>query len=89
MTKVVHAGSSPPGKRAAYDKALAAYQRYAALLPQKLEVVRIPFEGQEIIGYFRKPEGPGPFPLMVQCGGLDFWKEQVADEALSYLPHGM
>ena len=83
-----------PGKRASYDKALAAYARYAALLPQKLEVVRIPFEGAEIIGYFRKPEaaefeGGGPFPLMVQCGGLDFWKEQVADEALSYLPHGI
>ena len=78
-----------PGKRTAYDKALEAYMRYAALLPQKLEVVRIPFEGKEIIGYFRKPEGPGPFPLMIQCGGLDFWKEQVADEALNYLPHGI
>ena len=78
-----------PGKKAAYDKALTAYMSYAELLPQKLEVVRIPFEGAEIIGYFRKPEGAGPFPLMVQCGGLDFWKEQVADEALNYLPHGI
>jgi esterase FrsA len=78
-----------PGKRASYGKAIEAYMRYAALLPQKLEVVRIPFEGKEIIGYFRRPEGAGPFPLMVQCGGLDFWKEQVADEALSYLPHGI
>lgn len=78
-----------PGKQAAYVKALGAYSRYAELLPQKLEVVRIPFEGSEIIGYFRKPEGDGSFPLMVQCGGLDFWKEQVADEALSYLPHGI
>jgi esterase FrsA len=78
-----------PGKKAAYAKALDAYMRYAELLPQKLEVVRIPFEGSEIIGYFRKPEGPGPFPLMIQCGGLDFWKEQVADEALNYLPHGI
>lgn len=77
------------GKKAAYDKALAAYARYAALLPQTLEVIRIPFEGSEIIGYFRKPEGAGPFPLMVQCGGLDFWKEQVADEALNYIPHGI
>lgn len=78
-----------PGKKGAYQKALAAYARYAELLPQKLEVVRIPFEGSEIIGYFRKPEGAGPFPLMVQCGGLDFWKEQVADEALNYVPHGI
>lgn len=77
------------GKKAAYDKALAAYRQYAERLPQKLEVVRIPFEGSEIIGYFRKPDGAGPFPLMVQCGGLDYWKEQVADEALSYTPHGI
>lgn len=78
-----------PGKQASYDKSLAAYLRYAALLPQKLEVVRIPFEGKEIVGYLRKPEGAGPFPLMVQCGGLDYWKENVAEEALAYLPHGL
>lgn len=78
-----------PGKKIAYDKSLTAYLRYAELLPQKLEVVRIPFEGKEIIGYFRKPEGKGPFPLMVQCGGLDYWKENVADEALNYLSHGI
>lgn len=78
-----------PGKQASYEKAIVAYMRYTALLPQELEVVRIPFEGKNIIGYFRKPEGIGPFPLMVQCGGLDYWKENVADEALSYLPHGL
>jgi esterase FrsA len=78
-----------PGKQASYDKALVAYLRYADLLPKKLEVVRIPFEGKEIIGYFRKPEGDGPFPFMVQCGGLDYLKEQVADEALSYVAHGL
>lgn len=78
-----------PGKQASYDKSIDAYLRYAALLPQKLEVVRIPFEGKEIIGYFRAPEGAGPFPLMVQCGGLDYWKENVADEALAYVEHGL
>lgn len=78
-----------PGKQASYAKAIDAYMRYAALLPQPLEVVRIPFEGDEIVGYFRRPEGDGPFPLMVQCGGLDYWKENVADEALGYLPHGI
>ena len=78
-----------PGKQASYAKAIGAYLRYTALLPEALEVVRIPFEGSEIIGYFRKPNGAGPFPLMVQCGGLDYWKENVADEALSYLPHGL
>lgn len=84
---------STPGKQASYEKAIVAYMRYAALLPNPLEVVRIPFEGSEIIGYLRKPDGasavPTAFPLMVQCGGLDFWKENVADEALNYLPHGI
>lgn len=81
--------ATTPGKQTAYDKALNAYMRFTDLLPNKLEVVRIPFEDSEIIGYFRKPDGAGPFPLMVQCGGLDYLKEQVAEEALSYLPHGI
>ncbi|MES2904653.1 MAG: alpha/beta hydrolase [Pseudomonadota bacterium] len=78
-----------PAKQAAYDKALDAYRRYTDLIPQPLEIVRIPFEGKEIIGYFRKPMGAGPFPFMVQCGGLDYLKEQVAEEALNYTALGI
>jgi esterase FrsA len=77
-----------PGKRLAYDKSLAAYLAYTDTLPQQMEVVRIPFEGKEIMAYFRKPEGPGPFPLMIQCGGLDYLKEQIADEALLFTARG-
>jgi esterase FrsA len=75
-------------KRTAYARSLEAYFRYEALLPERLEVVRIPFEGKEIIGYFRRPETVERFPLIIQCGGLDYLKEQIADEALGYLPHG-
>ena len=68
-----------PAKRAAYDKAVATYLDYAAFDMPKLEVVRIPFEGKEIVGYLRLPEGPRPAPLMIMWGGLDFLKEQSAD----------
>jgi esterase FrsA len=77
-----------PGKRLAYDKSIITYLAYTATLPQPMEVVRIPFEGKEIVAYFRKPEGSGPFPLMIQCGGLDYLKEQIADEALMFTAKG-
>ena len=77
-----------PGKRAAYERSLEAYLAYTATLSEPMEVVRIPFEDKEIIAYFRKPDGPGPFPLMIQCGGLDYLKEQIADEALLFTARG-
>jgi pimeloyl-ACP methyl ester carboxylesterase len=77
-----------PGKQRAYEKSLTAYLAYTATLPQPMEVVRIPFEGKEIVAYLRTPDGPGPFPLMIQCGGLDYLKEQIADEALLFTPKG-
>ncbi len=71
-----------PGKRAAYDKAVAAYLAYAKFDLPRLEVVRIPFEGKEIVGYLRLPDKARPSPLMIMWGGLDFLKEQSADNLL-------
>jgi hypothetical protein len=71
-----------PGKRAAYENAVAAYVDYAKFDLPKLEVVRIPFEGKEIVGYLRLPDGQRPAPLMIMWGGLDFLKEQAADNLL-------
>ncbi|XSC47385.1 alpha/beta hydrolase family protein [Bradyrhizobium sp. RDT10] len=71
-----------PGKRAAYDRAVAAYLDYAGFDLPRLEVVRIPFEGKEIVGYLRLPDGRRPAPLMIMWGGLDFLKEQAADNLL-------
>jgi hypothetical protein len=71
-----------PGKQAAYRKAVEAYLDYAKFDLPKLEVVRIPFEGKEIVGYLRLPDGVRPAPLMIMWGGLDFLKEQAADNLL-------
>ncbi len=42
------------GKKAAYEKAVAAYLDYAKFDLPKLEVVRIPFEGKQIVGYLSR-----------------------------------
>ena len=67
------------GKKAAYAKALDAFVRSSKLLDPPLEVVRIPFEGKEIVGYLRlPPSGNGPAPLVFAISGLDSRKENLA-----------
>jgi esterase FrsA len=65
------------GKRAAYDRAVDAFLRYAATLPSPPEVLRIPFEGSAIVGYLRMPpNATGPVPIALTIGALDEWKEK-------------
>ena len=67
------------GKKAAYAKALDAFLRSAKLLSPPIEVVHIPFEGKEIVGYLRLPASAnGPVPLVFAISGLDSRKENMA-----------
>lgn len=78
------------GKQAAYAKALDAYAQHAAALDPKLDVVRIPFEGGEIVGYLRLPRPAGhPVPLVLAISGLDSRKETVAETYNALLPYGV
>lgn len=79
-----------PGKQANYAKAVEAYLAHAATLDPPLEIVRIPFEGAEIVGYFRKPKGAaGPVPVVLAIAGLDSRKETVAETYAAILRHGV
>lgn len=81
---------SSPGKQAAYAKALDAYTQHAVTLDPKLDVVRIPFEGREIVGYLRLPRPAGhPVPLVLAISGLDSRKETVAETYNALLPYGV
>ena len=78
------------GKQAAYQHAVDAYLLHAKYFDPPLEVVRIPFEGKEIVGYLRLPaNSPRPVPLVLAISGLDSRKETVAETYAAALPEGI
>ena len=76
------------GKKQAYAKALRAFLANARLMDPPLEVVRIPFEGAEIVGYLRLPKNVrGPVPVVIAISGLDSRKEDMAANFGAILPY--
>jgi esterase FrsA len=79
-----------PGKQRSYERALEAFLDHAKFFDPPLEVVRIPFEGKEIIGYLRLPkDAKGPVPLVIAVNGLDSRKEDLTESFNSILPFGI
>jgi len=69
-----------PGKKRAYAKALEAFLAHAKMMDPPLEVVHIPFEGSEIVGYLRLPKNAkGPVPMVIAISGLDSRKEDLTE----------
>src|SRR5207248_2124220 len=60
-----------PGKQRAYEKALEAYTAYAKKYDPPLEVLRVPYENGEVVGYLRMPKNASAAPLIVAIAGLD------------------
>jgi esterase FrsA len=78
------------GKQAAYQRAIDAYLQHARFFDPPLEVVRIPFEGKEIVGYLRLPaNAKRPLPLVLAISGLDSRKETVAETYAAALAEGI
>src|SRR5690349_13048384 len=68
------------GKQRAYAKALEAFLAHAKMMDPPLEVVHIPFEGSEIVGYLRLPKNAkGPVPMVIAISGLDSRKEDLTE----------
>jgi esterase FrsA len=79
-----------PGKQRSYEKAIEAFLDHARFFDPPLEVVHIPFEGKEIIGYLRLPKNShGPAPLVIAVNGLDSRKEDLAESFGAILPFGI
>jgi esterase FrsA len=82
--------ASSRGKKAAYLKALDAFIQSAKFLSPAVEIVRIPFEGKEIVGYLRLPSSAsGPVPLVFAVSGLDSRKENLAGTYGELIEHGI
>jgi esterase FrsA len=79
-----------PGKQRSYEKAIEAFRAHALLWDPPLEIVKIPFEGKEIIGYLRLPKNTnGPVPLVLAVNGLDSRKEDLSESFSAILPFGI
>ena len=79
-----------PGKQRAYSKAIAAFLAHARFWDPPLQVIHIPFEGSEIIGYLRLPNNvKGPVPLVIAVNGLDSRKEDLSESFDAILPYGI
>jgi esterase FrsA len=79
-----------PGKQRSYEKAIEAFLAHARFFDPPLEVVHIPFEGKEIVGYLRLPKNVnGPVPLLIAVNGLDSRKEDLAESFGAILPFGI
>src|ERR1700723_3188395 len=81
---------SSPGKQRSYEKALEAFRAHTKFWDPPMEVVHIPFEGKEIIGYVRFPKNStGPVPMVIAINGLDSRKEDLAESFSAVLPFGI
>jgi esterase FrsA len=79
-----------PKKKEDYAKAIEAFLAHAKFWDPPLQVVRIPFEGSEIIGYMRLPKNAsGPVPMVIAVNGLDSRKEDLTESFAAILPYGI
>ncbi len=78
------------GKQRSYEKAIEGFLAHARFWDPPLEIVKIPFEGKEIIGYLRLPKNVnGPVPLVLAVNGLDSRKEDLSESFSAILPFGI
>src|ERR1700729_3732744 len=81
---------SSPQKQRSYEKAVEAFRAHAKFWDPPMEIVHIPFEGKEIIGYLRFPKNAtGPVPLVIAVNGLDSRKEDLTESFGAILPFGI
>ena len=77
------------GRERAYALAIEAFANYARYLDPPPELVRIPFEAKEIVGYLQLPRGVRPAPLVLTISALDSRKEDNVERGQAFLTHGI
>ena len=75
--------------RAAHMKSVACRNRALPLLKPPGERIAIPYEGKQLYGNLRKPEGVANPPVVVMCMGLDSAKEEMDDYENRFLKRGV
>jgi esterase FrsA len=81
---------SSPGKKRAYAKALQAFLAHAKYWNPPLQIIHIPSEGKQIIGYLRLPKNAKhPVPMVLLINGLDSRKEGMIANFSNLVPDGI
>jgi hypothetical protein len=79
-----------PEKKRAHALGAEAFRAYARLADPTIEVLRIPFEGKEIVAYLQRPRGVARPAVVMSVGGLDSYKEYVVEQyGPGYLAGGL
>src|SRR6202046_5533989 len=79
---------SSPGKQRSYQKALEAFRAHAKFWDPPMEIVHIPFEGKQIVGYLRLPKNAtGRVPLVIAVNGLDSRKGDLSGSFSAIFPY--
>jgi esterase FrsA len=78
-----------PKKVECYAKAKSAFEAYGRIVDPRIETIRIPFEGKEIVGLLQVPKGISRPPVLISIGGSDLWKDTVAIQSRAFLAHGI
>jgi 2,6-dihydroxypseudooxynicotine hydrolase len=79
----------PDEMRAAHQRAVACLNDALPYLDPAGERVEIPFEGSRLVGVLRRPNRPGPHPVVVMISGLDSTKEEFRSTEALFLERGM
>src|SRR5262249_55948575 len=66
-----------------------AFQHYASHLDPAPTIVRIPFEGKEIVGWLRLPKGAQAAPLVLTISALDSRKEDHMERGEVFIRRGI
>ena len=77
------------GKKAAFEKSVAAFRKYTQLSDPPIEYVRFLHEGKEVRAYLALPKGVRPAPVVLAIGGLDSYKEYWCERAAEFLHVGL
>jgi pimeloyl-ACP methyl ester carboxylesterase len=78
-----------PKKRLCAERAKDAFAAYGRLVEPKIDIVRIPFEGKEIVGLLQMPANVRRPPVLISIGGSDLWKDTVAIQSRAFLRFGI
>jgi esterase FrsA len=78
-----------PDKLERYRRAVSNFLKAAPLLYPPVEVIRIPFDGGELVCYLRRPRDVDRPPVVFAWAGIDTWKEEMISRVDQYLEQGL